>query len=64
MLVPLEAPHLQRIVNEAFRRATELGPSDTAVHGNDERSFRSGIDGDETKAQFALSDMSEFGTHW
>ena len=40
LLLPFVAPHMQRIVNEAFRRATELGLSDTAAHGIVERSQR------------------------
>ena len=47
--VPLGALHVQRIVNEAFRRATELGSSDAAVLGIVERSCRSDIDVVETK---------------
>ena len=55
VLVRYAAPHLQRVVNEAFRRVTELRSSDAAVHGIVERSFRSDIDVAETKAPFACS---------
>ena len=44
-----------RSVNEAFRRATELGSSHAAVHGVVDRSCRSDVDFVETKAQFDFS---------
>ena len=54
VFVPFGAPHLQRIVNEAFLRATGLGSSDAAVHGIVERSCRTDIDVVETMSHFAF----------